>query len=83
MYICATALTPVAAGLLMAGVSPRVALVLMLTGPATNVSTLGVIQNEMGKRTMWLYLLDVSLTVLVSGMVVNAIVDAYSINITA
>ena len=83
MYICATASTPVAAGLLMAGVSPGVALVLMLTGPATNVSTLGVIQKEMGKRTMWLYLLGVSLTALLAGMVVNAIVDAYNINITA
>lgn len=83
MYICATASTPVAAGLMMAGVSPGVALVLMLTGPATNVSTLGVIQKEMGKKTMWLYLLGVSVTALISGMIVNAIIDSYEVNITA
>ena len=33
MYICATASTPVAAGLLFAGISPGAALVFMLTGP--------------------------------------------------
>ena len=83
MYICATASTPVAAGLMLAGVSPGFALVLMLTGPATNVSTLGVIQKEMGKKTMWLYLLGVSMTALIAGMLVNAIVGAYDVDITA
>lgn len=82
MYICATASTPVAAGLMAAGVSPGVALVLMLTGPATNVSTLGVIQREMGKRTMVLYLIGVMVTAILSGVVVNMIVANWDINIT-
>lgn len=42
MYICATASTPVAASLLFAGISPGAALVFMLTGPATNIATMGV-----------------------------------------
>lgn len=83
MYICATASTPVAAGLMMAGVSPGVALVLMLTGPATNISTLGVIQREMGKRTMVLYLIGVVATAITAGLIVNALVDAFGINIQA
>lgn len=83
MYICATASTPVAAGLMMAGVSPGVALVLMLTGPATNISTLGVIQKEMGTKTMALYLLGVCATALIAGLIVNGIVSGYEINITA
>lgn len=83
MYICATASTPVAAGLLLAGVSPGVALVLLLTGPATNISTLGVIRQELGQRSMWLYLLGVCATALLAGLLVDALVQVWGIDIAA
>lgn len=83
MYICATASTPVAAGLLLAGVSPGVALVLLLTGPATNISTLGVIRQELGQRSMWLYLLGVCATALLAGLLADALVQAWGIDIAA
>ncbi|MBV1915792.1 MAG: SO_0444 family Cu/Zn efflux transporter [Pseudomonadales bacterium] len=83
MYICATASTPIAAGLVLAGVSPGVALVLLLTGPATNLSTLGVISQELGKRSMWLYLLGVASTAMVAGWLVNALFTLYEIDIQA
>lgn len=81
MYICATASTPVAAGLMMAGVSPGVALVLLLTGPATNISTLGVIAKEMGRRSMWLYLVAVATTAIATGLVVNIVIETYQIDV--
>ncbi len=81
MYICATASTPVAAGLMMAGVSPGVALVLLLTGPATNISTLGVITQELGRRSMWLYLTGVIVVALISGLLVDYLVVLWDINI--
>ncbi|WP_190363499.1 SO_0444 family Cu/Zn efflux transporter [Pseudoalteromonas sp. S16_S37] len=56
MYICATASTPIAAGLLMAGVSPGAVLVFMLAGPATNIATLGVVGKELGRRAVAAYL---------------------------
>jgi hypothetical protein len=65
----------------MAGVSPGVALVLLLTGPATNISTLGVIGQELGKRSMWLYLLGVSVTAIIAGTVVDWLVTLYEIDI--
>ena len=83
MYICATASTPVAAGLMLAGVSPGVALVLLLTGPATNISTLGIIHGELGKRSMWLYLLGVSVTAITFGLLVDVAINHYQINISA
>ena len=46
MYICATASTLAAAGLMLSGISPGAALVFMLTGPATNIATLMVVKNE-------------------------------------
>lgn len=61
MYICATASTPIAAGFIMAGLSPGTALVFMMAGPATNISTLGVIKNEMGGAVLTRYLLGVAL----------------------
>lgn len=83
MYICATASTPIAAGLVMTGVSPGVALVLLLTGPATNLSTLGVISQELGKRSMWLYLLGVASTAIFSGWLVNTLFTLYEIDLRA
>ena len=43
LYICATASTPIAAALILKGVSPGAALVFLLAGPATNVTSLTVL----------------------------------------
>ncbi|QYJ79189.1 permease [Shewanella acanthi] len=77
MYICATASTPIAAGLLLAGVSPGAVLVFMMAGPATNIATLGVVSNELGKRALFGYLSGVLGVALVAGMVVNYLVDSF------
>lgn len=77
MYICATASTPIAAGLLLAGVSPGAVLVFMLAGPATNIATLGVVTKELGKRALYGYLGGVLGVALVSGVIVNYLVDTF------
>ncbi|MBL4821412.1 MAG: SO_0444 family Cu/Zn efflux transporter [Gammaproteobacteria bacterium] len=71
MYICATASTPVAAGLLFAGVSPGAALVFMLTGPATNIATMGVIREQLGNRSLLAYMIGVIVTAIVCGLLFN------------
>lgn len=82
MYICATASTPVAVGLIMAGISPGAALVFMLTGPATNIATLMVIKQELGSRELVIYLISLIGAALVSGWVVDAIFNYYAITMT-
>jgi uncharacterized membrane protein YraQ (UPF0718 family) len=82
MYVCATASTPLAAGFLMAGISPGAVLVFLLAGPATNMATLGIINQQMGKKTMFLYLLGIMLTALISGFVVNWLVLNWNIDIS-
>ncbi|MEI6860245.1 MAG: SO_0444 family Cu/Zn efflux transporter [Shewanella sp.] len=77
MYICATASTPIAAGLLLAGVSPGAVLVFMLAGPATNIATLGVVTKELGKRALFGYLGGVLGVALVAGVLVNYLVETY------
>jgi len=77
MYICATASTPIAAGLLLAGVSPGAVLVFMLAGPATNIATLGVVAKELGKRALCGYLGGVLSMALLSGVLVNYLVKTF------
>lgn len=72
MYICATASTPVAASLLFAGISPGAALVFMLTGPATNIATMGVIKEQLGLKSLVAYLVSVIGTAIISGLMLNA-----------
>lgn len=71
MYICATASTPIAAGFIMAGISPGTALVFMMAGPATNISTLGVIKNEMGKDVLVKYLLGITISAISFGLLLD------------
>ncbi len=80
MYICATASTPLAAGMLLAGLSPGAVLVFMMAGPATNVATLGVVRKEMGTRHMIAYLLTVSVSAILCGLATDVIAAALSIN---
>ncbi|MFT4843332.1 MAG: uncharacterized membrane protein YraQ (UPF0718 family) [Planctomycetota bacterium] len=61
LYVCATGSTPLAAMLLVQGLSPGAVLALLLTGPATNITTFGVLSKLHGARTalvfavsMWL-----------------------------
>jgi uncharacterized membrane protein YraQ (UPF0718 family) len=82
MYICATASTPVAAGFIMAGISPGTALVFMMAGPATNISTLGVIKNEMGSSVLIRYLLGISVCAIGFGLLLDYIVAHLGINIS-
>jgi uncharacterized membrane protein YraQ (UPF0718 family) len=56
LYICATASTPVAAALILKGVSPGAALVFLLAGPATNVTSLSVLLGVLGRRATAIYL---------------------------
>ena len=81
MYICATASTPIAAGFIMAGLSPGTALVFMMAGPATNISTLGVIKNEMGSAVLTRYLLGVALCALGFATLLDFGLSFYQIDI--
>jgi len=56
MYVCATASLPIAAGLILAGVSPGAAFVFLSAGPATNTVTMGVVKKMLGSTTLYIYL---------------------------
>lgn len=71
MYICAVASTPVAAGLILAGVSPGAALVFLLVGPATNIAGLALIGRELGIRVTVVYLAGLSVISVAMGLLLE------------
>ncbi|WKE66233.1 SO_0444 family Cu/Zn efflux transporter [Gallaecimonas kandeliae] len=71
MYICATASTPIAAGLLLGGVSPGAVLVFLLAGPATHAAALGLVRKELGGRALLAYLAGVIVTAIAFGYLTN------------
>jgi hypothetical protein len=71
LYICASASTPIAAALILKGVSPGVALVFLLAGPATNVTSLTVLVGLLGKRGTLRYLLVLSCCTIAFGLFVD------------
>lgn len=71
VYVCATASVPVAAVLIMKGLSPGAALVFLMTGPATNAASLATIWKTLGKTTAILYLVTVAGCALMSGILLD------------
>lgn len=70
-YVCATASVPIAAALIMKGVSPGAALVFLMTGPATNAATITTVWKIMGKRIALIYLLTIAVSGLAAGLVLD------------
>ena len=68
MYLCATGSIPIAVALMLKGMTPGTALVLLMAGPAVNVASVLVIRKVLGKRTLWLYL-----TAIISGALAFAL----------
>ncbi len=83
MYICATASTPVAAALILKGVSPGAALVFLLVGPATNITSLSVLFGLLGKRATAIYLATLSLFAVLSGLVLDVIYEGFGVSASA
>ena len=67
-YVCATASTPVAVGLLAAGMSPGAALVFLLAGPATNIASFVVLGRELGRRGLVVYIVSIAVASLAFGL---------------
>lgn len=64
LYICASATTPIAASLMLKGLSPGTALIILLVGPATNVSNILILQKYLGKKAVMINIATISLTAL-------------------
>ena len=73
MYICSTGSIPVAAALIMKGLSPGAALVMLMAGPAVNLASILVVRKALGARFTAIYLLVIVGFSILFGLLVNAI----------
>jgi len=81
MYICATASTPVAAAMIAKGLDPGAAVVLLLAGPATNITTILVVRQFLGNTVVRIYLFSLVLCSLLIGWGVNFLYDALDLDL--
>ena len=68
MYVCATASLPIAAALMLSGVSAGAAFVFLSAGPATNTVTIGVVKKMLGSRALYIYLSSIILGSMLFGL---------------
>ena len=76
IYICATGSIPIAAVLLLKGVSPGAALVFLMAGPATNAATMTVIGKTMGRKSLLVYLGTITGGAILFGLLINWLIPA-------
>ncbi len=80
MYVCATASLPIAAALMLSGVSAGAAFVFLSAGPATNTVTIGVVKKMLGSRSLFIYLGSIVLGSIVFGLGLDYVFDTNSID---
>jgi uncharacterized membrane protein YraQ (UPF0718 family) len=71
IYVCATASVPIAAAMILAGLTPGAALVFLMTGPATNAAAVATVWKMLGHRSAALYLAVVAGTALACGLLLD------------
>lgn len=76
MYLCATGSVPIAAALMLKGLSPGAALVLLMAGPATNMASIMVIGKVLGRRTLIIYLASIIAGAIGFGTIVDTLLPA-------
>lgn len=77
LYICASATTPIAAALVLKGASPGTALLLLLVGPATNLSNIAVLQKYIGKKGVGLNIIAIVITALIFSFITDYFYGTY------
>ncbi len=71
MYVCATASLPIAAALMLHGVSPGAAFVFLSAGPATNTVTIGVVKKMLGSKSLSIYLATIAMGSILFGVLLD------------
>lgn len=76
MYVCATGSIPIAMSLVMKGLSPGTALVLLMAGPAANFASFTLISREMGKKSAAIYLASIVAGAMLFGLAIDYFLPA-------
>ena len=71
MYVCSTGSIPIAAALMIKGLSPGAALVLLIAGPGVSIASLLVVGKSLGKKQLLFYLGSIIFGSIISGLFVD------------
>jgi len=71
MYVCSTGSIPIAASLIMKGMSPGAGLVFLIAGPATNTATISFVGGKLGSRSLFIYLSSIVIGAVLFGGIVD------------
>ena len=71
MYICATGSIPIALSLMLKGLTPGVAFVLLMAGPAANFASVMVLRKSLGTRPTAVYIASVIITAIAFGLLID------------
>jgi hypothetical protein len=78
-YVCATASVPIAFALNSAGFSMGAVLVFLMTGPATNITTMSVIYKILGRKNLLIYLFSIIICSIGFGVLFDLIFPGLSV----
>ena len=68
MYVCSTGSIPIALSLMLKGLSPGAAFVLLMAGPAANFASIIIVSKALGKKAAAIYLGTIVVGAIVIGM---------------
>ncbi|MCC8113077.1 MAG: SO_0444 family Cu/Zn efflux transporter [Bacteroidales bacterium] len=71
MYVCATGSIPIALSLMLKGLTPGAAFVLLMAGPAANFASITVVSRALGKRSAAIYITTIVLSAIAIGCVID------------
>ena len=71
MYLCATGSIPIAVALMLKGLSPGTALVLLMAGPAINFASILILNKFLGKKSLIIYLTSIILGSITFALIVD------------
>lgn len=71
MYVCATGSIPIAVALMLKGLTPGAALVLLMAGPACNMASMLVVRKILGMKTTLMYILSIVLGAIGFGCLID------------
>lgn len=71
MYVCSTGSIPIALSLMLKGLSPGAAFVLLMAGPAANFASIIIVRKTLGKRTAAIYLATIVAGAIGIGLIID------------
>ena len=78
-YVCAASATPLVAAFLATGLSPGAGIAFLITGPATNISTLGLVSSLHGRGAAIAFATVMVTFAVTAGVAINAAFGALSV----